>query len=244
MWFDILIQAIGFIAIGVNLIAVQFNKYSTIILFKTIGSLLFVLQYIFLGAYTGMIMDIIGSIRNIIFSSNVKNNRSNRNAVIVFSLLTAILGITTIVLTWDVSEIRWTDNVKFATILMVFIGILSIIAKLLSTVAYSIKSPHTIRMLNIPSCSCWLIYNLVVFSIAGFVNEVMTICSIIIAEIRFKKPNSVIEKEPKKLSFAKCIWTKIKSIKWNKTVNPVISYSLFAGAITLSLLIGVLVICL
>ncbi len=188
MWFDILIQAIGFIAIGVNLIAVQFNKYSTIILFKTIGSLLFVLQYIFLGAYTGMIMDIIGSIRNIIFSSNVKNNRSNRNAVIVFSLLTAILGITTIVLTWDVSEIRWTDNVKFATILMVFISILSIIAKLLSTVAYSIKSPHTIRMLNIPSCSCWLVYNLVVFSIAGFVNEVMTICSIIIAEIRFKKP--------------------------------------------------------
>ncbi len=188
MWFDIFIQAIGFIAIGVNLIAVQFNKYSTIILFKTIGSLLFVLQYIFLGAYTGMIMDIIGSIRNIIFSSNVKNNRSNKSAVIIFSLLTAILGITTIILTWDVSEIRWTDNVKFATILMVFISILSIIAKLLSTIAYSIKSPHTIRMLNIPSCSCWLVYNLVVFSIAGFVNEVMTICSIIIAEIRFKKP--------------------------------------------------------
>ena len=187
MWFDIFIQAIGFIAIGVNLIAVQFNKYSTIILFKTIDSLLFVLQYIFLGAYTGMIMDIIGSIRNIIFSSNVKNNRSNKSAVIIFSLLTAILGITTIILTWDVSEIRWTDNVKFATILMVFISILSIIAKLLSTVAYSIKSPHTIRMLNLPSCSCWLVYNLVVFSIAGFVNEIMTICSIIVAEIRFKK---------------------------------------------------------
>ena len=187
MWFDILIQAIGFIAIGVNLIAVQFNKYSTIILLKTVGSLLFVLQYIFLGAYTGMIMDIIGSIRNIIFSCNVKNNRSNKHAVIIFSLLTAILGILTIALTWDVSEIRWTDNIKLATIIMVFISILSIIAKILSTIAYSIKSPHTIRMLNIPSCSCWLVYNLVVFSIAGFINEIMTICSIIVAELRFKK---------------------------------------------------------
>ena len=197
MWFDILIQAIGFIAIAVNLIAVQFNKYSTIILLKTIGSLLFVLQYVFLGAYTGMIMDIIGCIRNIIFSSNVKNNRSNKRAVIVFSLLTAILGILTIILTWDVSEIRWTDNVKFATILMVFISALSIIAKLLSTVAYSIKSPHTIRMLNLPSCSCWLVYNLVVFSIAGFVNEIMTICSIIIAEIRFKKQPIIDETDNK-----------------------------------------------
>ncbi len=193
MWFDILIQAIGFIAIGVNLIAVQFNKYSTIILFKTIGSLLFVLQYIFLGAYTGMVMDIIGSIRNIIFSSNVKNNRSNKSAVIIFSLLTATLGILTIAFTWDVSEIKWTDNVKLATVLMVLISILSIIAKLLSTVAYSIKSPHTIRMLNIPSCSCWLVYNLVVFSIAGFVNEIMTMCSIVIAELRLrKKPNNDI----------------------------------------------------
>jgi len=190
MWFDILVQAIGFIAIAVNLIAVQFNKYSTIILFKTIGSLLFVLQYIFLGAWTGMVMDIIGCIRNIIFSSNVKNNRSNKIAVIVFSLLTAILGILTIVLTWDVGEIKWTENIRLATTLMIIISILSIIAKLLSTVAYSIKSPHTIRMLNIPSCSCWLVYNLVVFSIAGFVNEVMTMCSIVIAELRFrKKPN-------------------------------------------------------
>ena len=187
MWFDILIQAIGFIALAVNIIAVQFNKYGTIILLKTIGSLLFVVQYIFLHAYTGMIMDIIGSIRNVIFSLNVKNNRSNKIPVIIFSLLTAVLGTTTIILTWDVGKIVWTNNLKIATIVMVLISILSIVAKLISTISYSLKDPHKMRMLNLPSASCWLVYNFITFSIAGFISEIMTMGSIIIAELRFKQ---------------------------------------------------------
>ena len=195
MWFEILIQAIGFVAIAVNIIAVQFNRYGTIIFFKTLGSLLFALHYLLLGAFTGMIMDIIGSIRNIIFSYNVRNNRSNKIPVIFFSLITLVFGIATIILTWNVSKIFWTDNVKIATIIMVFISILSIIAKLISTISYSIKNPHRMRMFNLPSASCWLVYNLITFSIAGVINEVMTIGSIIIAELRFKKPRHLTIKE-------------------------------------------------
>ena len=245
MWFDIFIQAIGFVAIAVNLLAVQFNKYSTIILLKTIGSLLFVLQYIFLGAWTGMVMDIIGCVRNVIFSHNVKNNRSNKNAVIFFSALTIVLGVATIILTWDVGKIKWTNDIKLATILMVVISILSIFAKFLSTIAYSIKSPHKIRMLNIPSCLSWLVYNFVVFSIAGFANEVMTLCSIFVAELRFRKPKQVtnqIDNENK--SFFKNLWLKIKNIKWNSTVSSLIGFSLLGATLSLACLIGILVICL
>jgi len=109
--------------------------------------------------------------------------------IIFFSILTFILGGTTIILTWNtaISAIRWTDNVVFATVLMVGISVLSIIAKVLSTVAYGIKEPHKIRMLNIPTCSCWLVYNFVAFSIAGVVNEIMTLCSVFIAEFRYAK---------------------------------------------------------
>ncbi len=192
MWFEILIQSIGFIAIAVNIIAVQFNRYGTIIFFKTLGSLLFAQHYLLLGAFTGMIMDVIGSIRNIVFSYNVKNNRSNKIPVLFFSLITLIFGITTIILTWNVSKIVWTDNYKIATIIMVFISVLSIIAKLISTISYSIKNPHRMRMFNLPSASCWFVYNLITFSIAGVINEVMTIGSIIIAEFRFRKDKKTI----------------------------------------------------
>ena len=44
--------------------------------------------------------------------------------------------------------------------------------------------------------------------------------------------------------FCKNCWQKVKSIKWTKTVNPVIGYSLFGGVVALVVLIGVLVICL
>ena len=192
MWIDILIQAIGFLALAINIIAVQFNKYGTIILLKTIGSLLFVVQYIFLHAYTGMIMDIIGSIRNVIFSFNVKNNRSNKVPVIIFSVLTAVLGTATIIMTWDVSKIVWTDDLKLATLVMVLISILSIIAKLISTISYSLKDPHKMRILNFPSASCWLVYNFITFSIAGFISEIMTMCSIVIAELRFRKTKKIL----------------------------------------------------
>ncbi len=45
-------------------------------------------------------------------------------------------------------------------------------------------------------------------------------------------------------SFFKNTWAKIKNIKWNSKVNPVIGYSLFGGVVALAVLIGVLVICL
>lgn len=195
MLFEIFVQVLGFFGIALNIIAVQFNKYGTIIFFKTFASLLFVLQYFLLGAYTGMVMDLIGSFRNIIFSLNVKNKRSNKVPVILFSCITAIAGVLTIALTWDVSEIRWTNDVKVATILMVVISFLSIIAKLISTISYSIADPHKMRLLNLPSSGCWLVYNFVAFTLAGTINEIMTLSSVLIAEFRFRKvkhkPNEI-----------------------------------------------------
>ncbi len=199
MFFEIFVQVLGFVAIGLNIIAVQFNKYGTIIFFKTLGSLLFVIQYFLLGAYTGMVMDLIGSFRNIIFSLNVKNKRSNKLPVIIFSCITAIAGILTIAFTWDVSKIRWTNDLKFATVLMVIISVLSIVAKLISTVSYAIADPHKMRMLNIPSSACWLVYNFVAFTLAGTLNEIMTLSSVLIAEFRFRKVKDLPISEQDKL---------------------------------------------
>ena len=68
MPFDVFVQSIGFIGIALNIFAVQFNKHWQIILFKTLGSAMFVVQYILLKAYTGAAMDGIGILRNIIFT--------------------------------------------------------------------------------------------------------------------------------------------------------------------------------
>ena len=191
MAFDIFVQSLGFIAIAMNLIAVQFNTHGKIMLFKSLGSLLFAFQYLLLGAFAGMAMDLIGTIRNVIFTLNVKNNRSNKWCIVLFAIITLAFGVSTIILTWDTTLVtvsRWSNNADVILFLAIAISITSIVAKLLTTIAYGFKSPHVIRMTNIPSCACWIAYNFTVFSIAGIVNEIMTITSIVIAEIRFRKP--------------------------------------------------------
>ncbi len=187
---DFWIQAIGFLAIAFNLIAVQFNSHNAIVWLKTIGSFLFGIQYLFLGAITGVVMELIGWIRNIIFIQLVKRNKPTKPWIVFFSIVTIITGVTTIILAWEKSlvAVAWlTSDYTIALILTIGISILSIIAKVLSTVAYGINDSHKIRMINLPTCSCWIVYNFVAFSLAGILNEAMSIASIIIAEVRYKK---------------------------------------------------------
>ena len=159
----ILIQGIGFIGIALNIVAVQFNKHWQIVLLKTIGSGLFVVQYILLKAYTGAAMDGIGILRNIIFIFTVKKGKPTLIWVIFFSALTIALGIATF---------------------EGYISLLAITAKLLSCISYGINNARAIRYINLPSSGCWLVYNGIHFSLAGILNEILVIISIIIAEIR------------------------------------------------------------
>lgn len=186
---EVLIQIIGFIAIAFNLVAVQFNTHGKIVALKTLGSFLFGVQYFLLHAYPGVVMELIGWIRNFIFMHVVKNNKPTKFWIYFFCLITVALGVITIIFTWQESlkSVEWlTSDFMIATILTIGISILSIIAKILSTVAYGINNAHTIRMLNIPSCSCWIVYNFIAFSLAGVINEIMCLTSIAIAEIRYK----------------------------------------------------------
>lgn len=192
MFFDILIQVIGFVGIALNILSVQFNKHWQIMLLKTLGSLTFVIQYILLGAWVGMVMDLIGSIRNIVFTLNVKNNKSNKWWIVLFSIITLVAGVLTIIFTWDKSigyASNWSTDPNIVLIIAISISVISIIAKLLTTIAYGFKNPHLIRMINLPSNACWVVYNIVAFSIAGVINDLMCLGSIIIAEIRFRKSN-------------------------------------------------------
>ena len=185
----IIAQILGAIAIFSNIYAMQFNRHGFIMLFKLIGSFLFCLQYFLLGAYVGMIMDFIGTIRNIVFAYLVKREKSTKPYIIFFAVLTFILGVFTVLTTWNATLTAlsiWSKNIVVLTILAVIVSTISIFAKLISTIAYGFKSAHTIRMLNLPSCSCWIVYNFICFSFTGVINELLTISSIIIAEIRFK----------------------------------------------------------
>lgn len=195
---EFVIQTIGFVGILINLIAFQFNSHAKIVFLRTLGSVMFGIQYLFLGAIPGLVVEFIGWIRNVVFIYTVKKNKNTKFWIWFFSAITVVAGVVTIALSWKTSIEKismWSKNHVICTILAVGISVVAIVAKVLSTIAYGIKNPNTIRKLNLPTSSMWLFYNFVAFSIAGVINEAITIISNLIAQWRYRKPKNKEQKE-------------------------------------------------
>lgn len=173
--YNIIAQSLGFIAIALNVLSMQFNKHWQIVLLRTIGSLLFVIHYVMINAIEGAFMDGIGIIRNIVFIYTVQKNKSTTFWIVLFSVLITMLGVGCYVFKFS----EWIG----------ILSVLAIIAKLISTIGYGIKNPRIIRLLAFIASCCWLVYNGIHYSLPGVLNEVFVLVSIIIAEIRLYYKN-------------------------------------------------------
>lgn len=76
---DIIIQLIGGLGIIASIISFQCKKHNSILLFRTLNEFIFAIQYFLLGAYTGMAMNLVGCVRNIIFTKQILQNKKNNN---------------------------------------------------------------------------------------------------------------------------------------------------------------------
>ena len=121
-----LVQLLGFLGLSASVAAFQCKKHKTIVLLRTLNELVFGLQYFFLGAYTGLAMNLIGSVRNILFTRQVEKGRSTKSTMVIFSVLFAIFGL----LTWQGMK-----------------SLMIVAAKVVSTVAYGNKNPAVVRVL-------------------------------------------------------------------------------------------------
>ncbi len=161
---DILIQIIGFLGLALSIVAFQFKKHKRIVLCKMASELTFAIQYIFLGAWTGAVLDFISVIRNLLFCKLVEKNRSTTPVIIGFGLFVIATGI----FTYD--------------------GIFSLMpigSKLLTTVSYGMKNEKWLRLITLPSCILWIIYNVAVGSIAAVLTDSITLISLLIAIYKF-----------------------------------------------------------
>lgn len=160
---DIVIQLIGGFGILASIISFQCKKHNTILLFRTLNEFIFAVQYFLLGAYTGMIVNLVGCVRNIIFTKQISKNNKTTVSVIIFSITFVIFGLAV----WQGPK-----------------SLLIIAAKVLSTLAYGNKNTTIVRSIIFVTSASWLIYNYCVFSIAGMLCEAFTLLSLIIGFIR------------------------------------------------------------
>lgn len=160
---DIIVQLIGGLGIIASIISFQCKKHNSILFFRTLNEAIFALQYFLLGAYTGMAMNLVGCVRNIIFTKQVMQNKKTTITTIIFGILFLLFGI----YTWQGKK-----------------SVLIIMAKVLSTIAYSNKNTTVVRTIIIITSTSWLVYNYCVFSLAGVLCEAFTLISLITGIIR------------------------------------------------------------
>ena len=163
--FDVLIEAIGILGIIASIISFQCKKHSRLLLFRSANESLFALQYGLLGAYTGMAMNVIGVVRNIVFTELVKRKKSTVPARIAFGAVFVVFV-----------AVTWAG----------FKSLLSGTAKVISTFAYGSTNFALTRVLIFITSTSWFGYNLLVKSYAGCACELLTIGSIIVSLIRYK----------------------------------------------------------
>ena len=169
---DFVIQLIGFLGLLMSLVAFQFKKHRHIVLCKMTSELIFSIQYILLGAWTAAVLDFISVVRNFLFYKLVKKNISTTPVIIGFGLFVVATGF----FTYDG-----------------FNSLLPTGSKLLTTISYGMKNEKWLRIITLPSCIMWIIYNVTVGSVAGVLTDAMTLVSLLIAMYKFdiKGQNSV-----------------------------------------------------
>lgn len=160
-------QIIGFIAAALLLLSFQQRTHRRIVAMQFCSGVLFATQYFLLGAYEGMVGNIVGFTRSIVYCFRGKSKFSDSIACpIVFAILAGAGG----ALTYESP-----------------VSLLPMAAMIISSFVMWNPRTQQLRALTFPTSFMWLIYNIICGSVAGTVTEILCEISIIIGLLRFRK---------------------------------------------------------
>ena len=162
---------IGLAAVATFLLSYQQKKRKNIIALNVISRCLYILQYILLGAFTGAVLDILGAISSVV-AGKKHTPFIKKHSKIIFILinLCIIFAGSTIA----IINKNWVD-------------IMSIIGVLLHTCAFWINDERTIRRVSLAGSPFWFIYNFLYKAYGSAIGDILTMASIIIAMIKYRK---------------------------------------------------------
>lgn len=161
---NIVIQIIGIAAMLFSVFSFQMNKHKHIMIMQILATTLFGLQYFLLGAYTGMAVDIVATLRGIVFYHRDKEWTKSNIWIAVFIIMFILSGF----LTWQGPS-----------------SLLMTSAMILNTFSFSFTKPKLVRSTILISSPLVLIYNILTGSIGGIINEVCVELSSIIGLLRY-----------------------------------------------------------
>ncbi len=164
-------QIVGVVAMILLFCSYQSNKRFVILLFQIGISICFITHYALLGAVSGVMINIVCFLRNIVFYFRGRYKWADSIAIPI-TVCAAELILTVIV---------WSGP----------IDLLAIAGALLQTTALWMSKPRNTRIFMAAASPVWIVYDVYFKSYAGIVTEIITLTSLLIAAIRYdfkKKP--------------------------------------------------------
>ena len=164
-------QIIGIIAVITFLLSYQLKSRRNIIALNVISRCLYILQYFLLGAIAGALLDILGAASSVI-ADKKDVGFIKRNKRIVFISVNSVILIT---------------GITIAFINKNALDLFPMLGVLLHTGAFWITDEKIIRRISLAGSPFWLIYNLICRAYGSAIGDALTISSIIIAMIKYRK---------------------------------------------------------
>lgn len=174
--YEIIAQSIGIVAMLFNIFSYQQKKASGVIACQLFGGLFFSINYFMLGAYIGAILNVIATVRAILFLKKDRLHTDNIPWLAIFCALYA-----------GAYVLNFTVFGKEPAVPNFIIECLPVIGMVCTHLAFRHSEAKTIRRFGLVSSATWLVYNIIAFAIGAIACEVFSIISILVAMLRLDR---------------------------------------------------------
>lgn len=159
-------QIVGIFAVVLFLLSYQMKKRRNIILCNAVSRVLYILQYIMLGAYEGAVLDVLGTVSSVMAQNKDKDfiKKYVKGMFLLINLLMVVAGL------WLYEDI---------------FSLGALIGVLLHTIAFWITEEKTIRRVSFLGSPFWLIFNLANHAYGSAIGDFLTMVSIGTAIYRY-----------------------------------------------------------
>ena len=166
-------QIVGLVAVALFLLSYQMKTRGGIIAMNLTSRILYVVQYLLLGAISGAVLDVLGSLASVV-AQNREKPFIKKHLRLTFILVNlTMIG----------------AGIAIASINKSLLDLLPIAGVALHTGAFWLTREKTIRIVSLVGSPFWLAYNLASRAYGSAVGDFLTMGSIVIALIKYRKSN-------------------------------------------------------
>ncbi|MBQ8868909.1 MAG: YgjV family protein [Oscillospiraceae bacterium] len=157
---------VGIIGVALYVLSYQFKKRKTIVAMYSAANVMYVMQYILLGAYTGMAMDSLGFVSSLL--ARKKHTPFMRKYYKIIVLLLDVLMVTSGILLYQNP-----------------FSLFAIVAIIVETTALWLDNEKIMRRVAICAVPFWLTYNIAFGAVGSAIGSAINLVSLSTAIFRY-----------------------------------------------------------